>query len=352
MSVWYWADRYSAKVREDRRISLGEGNTPCIRSRAIGPSLGLDQLHFKVEGSNPTGSYKDRFAAVAVSRMVETGVHTCLATSSGNTGAALAAYCAAAGVRCRIAVVETAPVGKLQQMMAYGAEVIRVRGFGLDAAITAGVFDRLEARGRELGHALQISAYAYSPEGMEGVESIAFELEADSKEWDAVFCPVGGGGLALATARGFAKTGRSGPSIHVVQPAGNDTVAGVLRGGGEKARAVKCSTSISGLQVAGVIDGDEVIRECRETGGTGHLVSDEEAWRMQRRLAREEGVFCEPAGAVALAGLVKAVESGEADHSMRIVCLVTGTGFKDPESIERVNADQVSPLVDVADLLG
>ena len=351
MSIWIWVDRYSAKVREDRRISLGEGGTPCIRSRVIGPSLGLDQLYFKVEGSNPTGSYKDRFAALAVSRMLERGDHTCLATSSGNTGAALAAYCAAAGLRCRIAVVESAPTGKLQQMMAYGAEVIRVRGFGLDAGITTAVFDRLNALGQKPGHALQISAYAYSPEGMEGVESIAFELVEEFDEgWDSVFCPVGGGGLALATSRGFAKSGDQSPAIHCVQPAGNDTVASALRNGEAKGREVECSTSISGLQVASVIDGDEVISKCRETGGTGHLVGDEEVWEMQRLLAREEGVFSEPAGAVALAGLAKAVKKGDVNRAQRIVCLVTGSGFKDPESVQRINADRACPIVEATDL--
>ena len=351
MSIWCWADRYAATVREDRRISLGEGSTPCIRSRAIGSSMGLDHLYFKVEGSNPTGSYKDRFAALAVSRMVERGDHTCLATSSGNTGAALAAYCAAARLKCRIAVVETTPIGKLQQMMAYGAEVIRVRGFGLDAGITTAVFDRLKAMGQEPGYALQISAYAYSPEGMEGVESIAFELtESADKKWDSVFCPVGGGGLALATARGFAKSGGQSTAIHCVQPAGNDTVASALRKGEANGKEVDCSTSISGLQVASVIDGDEVIHECRETGGTGHLVSDEEVWEMQRRLAGEEGIFCEPAGAVALAGLAKAVKQDEVDRAQSIACLVTGSGFKDPDSVERINSDRVCPNVGATEL--
>ena len=248
-------------------------------------------------------------------------------------------------------MVESAPIGKLQQMIAYGAEIVRVRGFGMDAGITTSVFDRLKAMGQEPGYALQISAYAYSPEGMEGVESIAFELSENTDEkWDSVFCPVGGGGLALATARGFAKSGDQSPAIHCVQPAGNDTVASALRNGEAKGREVECSTSISGLQVASVIDGNEVIRECRETGGTGHLASDEEVWGMQRRLAREEGIFCEPAGAVALAGLAKAVKQGEVDRAQRIACLVTGAGFKDPDSVERINTGHACPIVEASEL--
>src|SRR5262245_15790004 len=104
VSLWRWAD-YLAAVPEVNRVTLGEGGTPLVRSRSIGPSIGLDQLYFKLESCNPTGSYKDRFAAVAVSDLAAQGKTRCLATSSGNTGAALAAYCAAAKIRCVIAIV-------------------------------------------------------------------------------------------------------------------------------------------------------------------------------------------------------------------------------------------------------
>ena len=108
----------------------GEGNTPLIPSSRIGRMLGVRNLWFKLESCNPSGSYKDRFACAAVSGMRAAGKTRVIATSSGNTGAALAAYCAAAGIECRIAIVETAPDGKLRQMMAYGAHIFRVRGFG------------------------------------------------------------------------------------------------------------------------------------------------------------------------------------------------------------------------------
>ena len=109
MSIWRWADRFAADTPAASRITLGEGNTPVVRSRHLGPAIGATELYFKIEANNPTGSYKDRFAAAAVSDMLAKGLNRCIATSSGNTGSALAAYCAAAGIGCEIAVVETAP---------------------------------------------------------------------------------------------------------------------------------------------------------------------------------------------------------------------------------------------------
>ncbi len=350
MSIWRWSEQLES-VPDTTRITLGEGDTPLIRSCAIGPAAGLRNLFFKLESGNPTGSYKDRFAAAAISHMVARGQHDCVASSSGNTGSALAAYCAAANVRCRIAIVETASDAKLQQMMAYGAEIFRVKGFGADASITAQVIAALESLGQQPGHALQISAFKYSPLGMEGVETLAYELaEQCEGEPGHVFCPAGGGGLTLAVTRGLAKAKRNS-AVHCVQPEGNDTIAGALRDGDEAGRDVACTTAVSGLQVASVIDGNEVIRACRATGGTGHLVTDESVWVAQQRLAKEEGIFCEPAGAVALAGALNAVARREVDQEVTIICLVTGSGFKDADSVKKMNATDDCPLIDVGEIV-
>lgn len=357
MSLWNQVD-WIGGVRGEARLTLGEGGTPLVRSRNMGPALGMPNLFFKLETVNPTGSYKDRFAAAAVSAMVAAGQTECLATSSGNTGSALAAYCALAGIRCRIVVVESAPGEKLQQMLAYGAELVRVQGFGEDAAVTERTFALLRDASARPGRELQISAYAWSPVGMSGVESISMELAGQALEpIRQVFCPAGGGGLTLAVARGFGRWAErhprfSLPAVHCVQPEGNDTIATPLRDGQDRARSVECTTRISGLQVANVIDGHEVIRECRTTGGTGHIVSDEAIWEVQKRLAREEGILCEPAGAVALAGAIRACEAGAVPRGANIVCLLTGAGFKDAESIRRINAEVECPVVAVDELEG
>lgn len=350
MSVWKWTDRFVPAIASEAKISLGEGGTPCIRSRSIGPSLGFRDLYFKLESCNPTGSFKDRFAALAISHMRANGQHTCLATSSGNTGAALASYCAAAGLRCCIAAVETAPLAKLQQMMACGAEIQRVRRFGVDAKATQQVFQQLHAKAQQPGFALQISAYRWSPLGMQGVQSIAYELQTQFPNQAChVFCPAGGGGLTLAVALGFQPL-RTNVAVHCVQPEGNDTIAGPLRHGRSEARDVSCTSTISGLQVANVIDGNEVIAACRGSGGNGHTVSDPEILATQKRLAREEGVFSEPAGAVALAGVIKAAAEHELDPAATVICLVTGSGFKDAASIEQMNDDRECPIVDLSEV--
>jgi threonine synthase len=355
VSLWRWPE-LTARVPAAARVSLGEGETPLLLSRRIGPSVGLSQLCFKIESANPTGSYKDRFAALAISHMIASGQKRCIATSSGNTGAALAAYCAAAGITCEIALVETAPQSKLQQMLAYGASLYRVRGFGLDAEITRRTFENLRRRAEQPEAALQISAYHYSPVGMAGVQSIAYELaeQADGRI-DHVFCPAGGGGLALALARGFEVLARQEkvsavPRIECVQPRGNNTIAGPLRDGEERAQPVRCTSQISGLQVPNVIDGDETLAACRRSGGRGHLVEDEEVWAAQARLAREEGIFCEPAGATALAGALQAAENGLIAPEATVVCLVTGSGFKDLPSVERMVADCACPLIEMENI--
>ncbi|HEX7008715.1 MAG TPA: pyridoxal-phosphate dependent enzyme [Phycisphaeraceae bacterium] len=355
MSIWQWA-RWLPSVPAQAQITLGEGNTPLVRSKRLGPELGLTELWFKLESASPTGSYKDRFAAALVADMLAHQKRRCLATSSGNTGSALAAYCAAAGLACKIAIVETAPEGKLKQMLAYGAQLYRVRGFGTDAAVTQRVMDHLKQQAQQPDATLAISAFHYSPQGMVGVQTLSYELaqQMDGKI-DHVFCPAGGGGLTLAVAKGFEVLSREGRlsrpvKVHCVQPEGNDTIATPLHQGAAEARAVACTSQISGLQVANVIDGHEVIRACRACGGDGHTVSDEEVWAMQQRLARQEGIFCEPAGAVATAAVYKAAQAGRLAPDARIVCLVTGSGFKDPLSIDRMTADASCPLIEVDDL--
>jgi threonine synthase len=304
---------------------------------------------FKLESVNPTGSYKDRFAAAAVSHMLSRGQTLCVATSSGNTGASLAAYCAAASIGCRIAIMETAPQAKLLQMLAYGAQLVRVRAFGVDPQVTASSFETLAALGRRPESALQISAFRYSPLGMAGVQTIAYEISDELPGVRHVFIPAGGGGLTLAVARGFQQAAtsknRRSPAIHCVQPDGNDTIAGPLRANELAARAVTCTSAVTGLQVPSVIDGDEVIRACRISGGTGHLVADAEVYDIQRRLATEEGIFCEPAGAIATAAAIAAVARGEVGSDDEVVCLVTGSGFKDLAAAEHMIAGVQCPTI-------
>lgn len=324
-------------------VTLGEGSTPLIPSLRIGPRLGIGDLYFKLESVNPSGSYKDRFIAAQMKVMLEKGARACIATSSGNTGSALAAFCARYGVRCLLVVNEAAPDGKLLQMKAHGAAIVRVRGFGADSAITQQTFEALARLSADDGVPLVVSAYRYCPDGMAGVESLGAELRGRAAE---VFVPVGGGGLFVAVCRGMAG---SGARIHVVQPAGCSTVVAAWRRGDDAIIPVTSTTRISGLAVPFDIDASPALSNLRACGGQGVTVEDEAVYEAQRMLLHEEGVFAEPAGATALAGLIRAVEQGWRPRGA-VACLVTGSGFKDMESIGAVAAQAPEVMLDSGDV--
>jgi threonine synthase len=338
--MWHYAN-FLPPVDHISRITIGEGQTPLVRSRYIGPSLGLSNLFFKLESLNPTGSYKDRFAAAFVSGLRQKKSSFCVATSSGNTGAALAAYCGAAQIECYIIVVDGAPEAKLQQMQFYGGKILVVKDFGLDTAVTNQVFETLEKFTATNNISLPISAYRYCAEGMLGVQTIAYEISDDlNGKIDHIFSPAGGGGLALAMAKGMITyNSKAECKVHCVQPVGNNTIAGPLADGLDFAQEIPASTtSISGVQVPGILDGTETIHFCRQTGGTGILVDDNKVLEMQQLLAAKEGIFCEPAAAISVRGLVEALNKNLVQKNENIVCLITGSGFKDMKSVEKAVA--------------
>lgn len=312
---------------------MGEGQTPVVASAAVGPLFGATHLYFKLESCNPSGSYKDRFIAAQMVHMLRDGARGCLATSSGNTGSALAAYCARYGVGCLIAVNDTAPAGKLVQMQAHGARVVRIPDFVSSSEVTQDVLDTLRQFSAASGFPLVVSAYRYCPRGMQGVESIAHELLRQVPELRHIFVPVGGGGLFSAMCRGI-DSARAGVLVHAVQPAGCATVVDSWKRGATTARPVSSTTRISGLSVPNDIDATLALGLLQKHGGRGYAVTDEEVYAAQMLLLHREGIYCEPAGAAALAGYALALEARDVPPGDVAVCLVTGHGFKDPASIE------------------
>lgn len=332
-------------------VDLGQGDTPLVRSRHIGPRHGIGDLRFKLESLNPTGSYKDRYAGLAVGLDRAAGHDRIIATSSGNTGAALAAFAAAAGMRCALYVSENAPAGKIAQMLAYGARVFRVRGYTIDPAESARVGTILDRAATDAGLRLHTTAFAICPEPMEGIKTIAFELAEQAPDVAQVFAPAGGGGLFTAIARGFlALAPGPRPQMHLVQPAGNDTIATPLRQGADRARAVDTATTISGLGVGYILDGHDALQLARASGGTGHVLDEDRIREVQAMLARDEGILVEPAGATAVAGALAAAERGEIDRDAPVVCILTGHGFKDPATMQAMGADPGAGLISGDDI--
>jgi threonine synthase len=337
-------------------VTLGEGNTPLVASQRLGPSLGVAQLFFKLESSNPTGSFKDRFAAAQVEAMRAAGQRTCLTASSGNTGSALAAYCARGGIRCHLFVNEETPGGKVLQARAYGATVYRVAGYGSDPAATADVDARLQSAASERGFPFVVSAFRYCPEAMARLEGISGELvEQLGAVPHHVFVPVGGGGLLAAVWRGFRRLRASGwirrlPRMHAVQPHGNPTLHRAWEAGARDVGPVVSTTRISGLIVPFDVDGSLALEAVYDSEGRVVAVEDEAIWAAQRELAAVEGIYAEPAGATALAGLRAEAGSGRIAAAERVVCLVTGHGFKDAGAVEIAAAGNPLRSVTAAEL--
>lgn len=323
----------------------GEGNTPLVESRRIARELGLSRLLFKLESTNPTGSYKDRFIAAEIAHLLASGARACIATSSGNTGASLAAYCARFEIACTIVVSDSTPAGKLVQMAAHGARLIKVTGFTTGTAVTQRVMDDLGEYSRRRNAPLVVSAYRYCPKGMAGVESLGREIAGQAAH---VFVPAGSGGLFIATGRGVAGAGR----VHAVQPAGCSTFVAASERGTNEIVPVPSTTRVSGLSVPFDIDATLALAELRARGGLGIAASDEAIFDAQRLMMELDGIYCEPAGAAALAGLRQAVAKGLVSKTESAICVVSGHGFKDPDAAAAVAARHPAAAVTVDQLAG
>lgn len=325
-------------------VTMGEGGTPLVESRRIAAGL-----YFKLETTNPSGSYKDRFIAAELTQVLAEGKRACVATSSGNTGSSLAAYCARYAMPCVILVNADAPSGKLMQMQAHGAVLLRIRDFVTSPAVTEAVFAEL-LRFRETGQAaLVVSAFRYCPVGMQGVKGIAREIVEDLSDVEHVFVPAGSGGLFAGVCE---EMGRIAPGVkvHAVQPSGCGTIVDAYREGRDWVQPVESTTRISGLSVPFDIDGSLALRMLKDYGGMALGVSDEQVFAAQREMLKLEGIYSEPAGATALAGYRVALELGLVRREQKSVCLVTGHGFKDPASIEVVARETAGREVTAAEL--
>lgn len=305
----------------DPRVSMGEGNTPMVALPQLAAQFGLRALWAKAEYVNPTGSYKDRIAAATLSLALREGRRGWIATSSGNGGAAMSAYGVRAGLPGVLLVLADAPAEKLASIAPYGVLVLSMERLGPD------VMARLGEIADDTGMLLAITAHAHNPEGMRGADGIGTEI-AHHGEATHVYVPTGGGGLLVATARGLRNAGHDAKVV-AAQPAGCAPIARALAGEIPGPCIREWATAVSGLQLPEPPDGDQAVAAVRRSGGWGTPVRDEDAWAAQDLLARTEGIFVEPASAVALAAVRQDVEAGRLGPDDAPCVVLTGHGLKD-----------------------
>jgi threonine synthase len=326
-----------ARPDEAFPVSLGEGGTPLIHARRLGAAVGLDHLYLKFEGTNPTGSFKDRGMVLAVNRAVAAGARMVVCASTGNTSASAAAYAAAAGLTCGV-VLPAGKVarGKLAQALAAGARLVTVTG-NFDAALEAV---------RELGASGEaVVVNSINPDRLEGQQTVAWEI-CDALEGapDAVALPVGNAGNITAAWRGFVAYDSAGrtdgrrPRMLGFQAAGAAPIV-------HDAPVAEPETVATAIRIGNPASWKGATAARDESGGLIESVSDEQILATQADIARLEGVFCEPASAAGVAGVRQLAASGRLERSATVVCILTGHGLKDPDTApgEVGTAEPVEP---------
>ena len=310
-------ERYRARLpfaEDDPVVSLEEGSTPLVLAPRLSERVGAE-VWLKLEGANPTGSFKDRGMTCAVSAAVREGAEAVICASTGNTAASTAAYAARAGLRGAVIVPEgKIATGKLAQALIHGARVIALQGN----------FDQALELVRELSRRHPIALVNSVNEfRLEGQKTAAFELVEALGELDALCIPVGNAGNISAYWRGFAEILPAGPlpRLFGFQAAG---AAPLVHG----VPVEHPETVASAIRIGNPARWEEAMNAMTASGGGVAAVSDAQILDAYRFLAAAEGVFCEPASAASVAGLL-AHGAGQAD---RIVCVLTGHGLKDPQT--------------------
>jgi len=339
-------------------VSLGEGDTPLLPSARLGAEVGLPQLFFKNEGMNPTGSYKDRIASVGISLMRQLGMPAWVAISSGNAGASLSAYGAHAGVDGYLFTLERAPRAKIGQIIAYGPQIMSLRGLGYDPQVEAETWKNVPRICQINRWLMLITARSFSPQSMEGAKTIAYEIcqQLKGDVPDVVYVPVGGGGLLSCIWKGFREWRAAGfidrlPRMVAIQPAGCDPVAQAWREDREIEPLDDCTSAVSGIILTAPPDGDLVLNDLRESEGWAVTIADEITYQAQAELANREGLFVEPAAAITWAAVKADLAAGRLTGAEKVVCVLTGIGFKDSKAVQRMAENVSVPLVDVDEIM-
>ncbi|WAC05615.1 MAG: threonine synthase [Methanoregula sp.] len=331
LSVWRYRELLPVHIEP---VTLQEGGTPLYHLKRLGEEIGLSQLYAKHEGMNPSGSFKDRGMTVGVSMALQLNKRSVACASTGNTSASLAVYAAKAGIPAVVLLpAGKVAIGKVAQALMHGARVISVRG-NFDRAL-------------EMVHDLCLSHGLYllnsiNPYRLEGQKTIGFEaVDQLGGVPDRFVLPVGNAGNISAVYKGLLELKDLGfidslPMMTGIQAYGSSPVVRAIRDKlPEVIPEIHPETVATAIRIGAPVNAEKALTAIRKTGGLAESVTDEEILRMQRDLARKEGIGVEPASAASVAGVRKLVNSGAIDRSERIVCVVTGHLLKDPDTVIR-----------------
>lgn len=314
-------------------VTLREGNTPLIPAKNLAKALGVDQtyeIYLKYEGMNPTGSFKDRGMTMAISKAVEEGSKAVMCASTGNTSAAAAAYAAQARLQCVVLIPNgNIALGKLSQALMHGAKVIQVDG-NFDDALTLV---------KEMTAKYPITLVnSLNPYRLEGQKTAAFEIVDDLGDApDYQFMPVGNAGNITAYWKGYKEFCDRGKCINLPKMMGFQAAGAAPLVSGKPVKSPE--TIATAIRIGNPASWEQAVRAKTESAGAIDSVTDDEIIEAYKMLAELEGVFCEPASAASVAGLKKYLTAGKLEKrivKLRIVCILTGHGLKDPERAIRV----------------
>ncbi len=303
-------------------LSLGEGNTPLVAAPAVSQETGAE-VYLKLEGCNPTGSFKDRGMVVAVAKAVEEKARAVICASTGNTSASAAAYSARAGLMCAVVIPSgKIALGKLSQALVHHARVLPIDGN----------FDRALQLVRELAEQGSITLVnSINPYRIEGQKTGAFEIvDVLGDAPDILALPVGNAGNITAYWRGFREYHQAGHATHTPKMFGFQAAgaAPIVQG----APVENPQTIATAIRIGNPASWRGAVAARDESGGLIEAVTDDEILAAYRLLAEREGVFCEPASAAGVAGILKLARAQRLPRGARIVCILTGSGLKDPET--------------------
>lgn len=328
--------RYAEILPNDSPVTLGEGMTPLVHAKRLGAALGLSNLMVKDEGLNPTGSFKARGMAAAVTRAKHLGAKTLAAPTAGNAGGALAAYAAAAGLPSVIVMPADTPSANVMECQAFGATVVKLNGLISDCGKY--VAERKEREGWYDVSTLK------EPYRIEGKKTMGYELweQFGGKLPDVIIYPTGGGVGLIGMCKAFDEMqemgwiGASRPRMVSVQAAGCAPIVKAWEAHRESSEFFQnAATLASGLRVPGALGDFIILRMLRQTNGTALSVTDEEMLEAGKQLASLEGIFAAPEGAATVAAARKLANSGWIKPNETAVLFNTGTGYKYSEAWQR-----------------